>query len=723
MGAGGERAEMLKDRRGRTKRPARSSTVTSSWPRWRWCVGGVFVAAAIWRLMYLGRLAGSPLRGSLRDDAQVYWSWAEHLLSVGPLGTSAFFFGPLYPYVLAGLRAVGVGSIDSVLVVQALWGAASAAFLADAARRLTGPRIGLAIGLLVAGYEPAVFFDGLILSESLQFFLECVLLWWVVRQDWTRVDWRACAITGGLIGLCAESRATSCLLVLPAVTVLRPIGAWQSSPFLRRSAALGAGFLLIAAPVAVRNFAVGGEWIPFTYNLGFNLYVGNNPRADGSYVHLTGSDRSEPIELKGTDFAKLDGRDYLKRIEHLTLTPAGSSRYWSMKARSYVDAHPARALALGARKLGMLWNRREYAQIENIDEFRKVAGPLGWPWLGSFAVLGPFALAGAWFARKRSAPVTFVTGYVLVMTLVIVPFFVVDRYRHHLVPGAALLAALALEQIWAAVTKPRRVGRLATAGALLSGFAVVFLPLPGVDAHRTRLLMESDLGTRWLEHGRADRAAAEFEKALSQLDEMSRGGAAIALLPGEGADIAANYGRALEQLDRNAEAAMWLERSNALVPDRPSVMRDLAAAYSASGRGARADSMYARLPQSAEGQATLDVQRGSAAAQAGRLDEAERLFSKAVEQQSDLIAGWAALIRVQVQSGRLEDARRTLGRAQAAGIPRAASRAYEALLAVLSGDADAAERALAEVPPDALSSDQTLADVVRIVRERLKRLR
>jgi len=36
---------------------------------------------------------------------------------------------------------------------------------------------------------------------------------------------------------------------------------------------------------------------------------------------------------------------------------------------------PARAARLSALKLGMLWNHREYPQIENVDEFRAAAQP------------------------------------------------------------------------------------------------------------------------------------------------------------------------------------------------------------------------------------------------------------------------------------------------------------------------------------------------------------
>ncbi|HEY6867194.1 MAG TPA: glycosyltransferase family 39 protein, partial [Candidatus Eisenbacteria bacterium] len=189
-------------------------------PRVRWI--GVLVALGVlafaWRLAYLARLARTPLAGSLTEDAQIYWDWSGFLLRHGPVGRNVFFMGPLYPYLLTLLRLLTGDVMARVLAVQAAWGAVAAMLLADAARRLTRPAIGAAIGLLAALYPMAVFFDGLVLMESLLFAVESLLLWRVVRG---RLDgWPAAAAIGALIGLLAEGRATSALLLLPAALLL-----------------------------------------------------------------------------------------------------------------------------------------------------------------------------------------------------------------------------------------------------------------------------------------------------------------------------------------------------------------------------------------------------------------------------------------------------------------------------------------------------------------------
>src|SRR5258706_3521350 len=262
---------------------------TGAAPRDRWPVvlAVLFVIAFAWRAAYLIRLAASPLGGSLSEDSIIYWRWAGVLLDRGLWGRHPFFLGPLYPYALAALRVVVGNSVHAVLVIQALWGAAAAALLADAARRLTRPAIGVAVGAAIAFHEMAVFFDGLVLMESLLFFLEALLIWWVVSGAWQSGRATALATLGALIGSITEARATSALLLLPALLLVARRQGLGGRAATARVGLVLAGFAVVTLPVAVRNFAVGGEWIPFTYNGGVYPFVGKKTQAAGAFSHPT----------------------------------------------------------------------------------------------------------------------------------------------------------------------------------------------------------------------------------------------------------------------------------------------------------------------------------------------------------------------------------------------------------------------------------------------------
>ncbi|MBI5711039.1 MAG: glycosyltransferase family 39 protein [Candidatus Eisenbacteria bacterium] len=649
-------------------------------------------------------------------DAYAYWHWADSLLRSGPLGHNPFFLGPLYPYLLAGLRTLFGDSVHAVLIVQATWGALAALLLADAARRLTRPAVGFAVGLVAAFYEMSVFFDGLVLMESLLFVLEAFLLWWIVRRH-ADESWVTPATAGLVVGLLAQGRATSALLLLPAaLAVLPPMRAGLGRILARTGVLLGV-FALVCLPAAARNYVVAHEWIPFTYNLGCNLYIGNGPGATGGFWHATGGEGGLDMGAEGGIGG--DGRDYLRAAKGLTLSPAQSSRWWAQAAMRFAAEHPGRTAALWLRKLGMMWSRHEYAQIEHVEEYRSMAGPLGIPGLGQFAIIGALGIAGMFFARQKGRPGVFLLGYAAVMTLAIAPFFVTDRYRHHLVPGVLLLSGIALERAWQ-VARRRRLRELLTlAVAVLAGVVVVSLPMPTLSRPRYAWGLASDLGSRWLEHGRPDLAAREFERAIG----MESSGALGRAVGGEAfrigrAELHQDYAKALRQLGRHEEALRWHEQAVTSAPTSAAAVDALIAAYERAGRTTEAQALIERLDSLAGGHGRALMRRGWQAARAGQLAVAESLFTAAVANEPRLTEAWVELVKSELADGRVEDARASLARARNEGLSGPLRHACEAMIAAQAGDAAGARRALGAIQQEAIARDPYLAGLVGIV-ERL----
>lgn len=721
-------------------------------PVWAIALATVFLVAWVWRLLYVGRLSRTVLAGDLTADSAIYWEWSKLLIEQGFLGRNPFFFGPLYPYALALLRLALGDSIHVVLQVQLVWGALAAVLIADAARRLTRPAVGFAMGVIAALYPMAVFFDGLILMESLLFFLESALLWWIVRAGRVPLRTGELVAAGALIGLIAQGRATAAGLLLPAALFLLPWHRARSTrgtsavvpsspdravsprpreglpassvgrrPRLAPSAvALAAGFALVALPVAMRTWAVSHEWIPFTYNLGVNLYIGNSAEAMGGFSSIMETQLSSPVgPIREDGGVEADGREYLRKVEGVTLGPRASSDYWAAKAWRWMRDHPGEVLRLWLRKLGMMWSRREYPQIENADEFELLAGPLGLPGIGGFALLGALAFPGLVLAWSRGPAARFTLGYVVVVTLAVLPFFVVDRYRHHLVPGVALLAALTLEQAWS-LARRREGGQLVLLGAgVLAGIAIAFAPGPAMSKRKYEWGLAFDIGLRWQARGQPALAARAFEHAI-RLELRGTTLGSGSMHAAEHADLYYNYGLALRALARDAEALVWFERAAKVAPDRAPAIRALADAWLRRGEAARADSLYAALEGKVGGEGLSFEGRGWLAAQRGRLDEAAALFDQAVRVEPDLTDAWGALIRARVQLGRLAAAESALARAEGAGLPQPSLEAHRALVEILAGDREGAEHALSRVPQEALSADSVLADVVQVARRALK---
>ncbi|HEV2105294.1 MAG TPA: tetratricopeptide repeat protein, partial [Candidatus Eisenbacteria bacterium] len=556
----------------------------------------VFVAALAWRAAFLGRLAAGPLADHLQGDERIYWDWSSALLQSRFHATNPFFLGPLYPYLLAGLRILTGPGIGPVLMVQSVLGSAAAALLTDAARRLARPAIAVIVGLAFALYGMIVLFDALVLMESTLVCLEVVLLWLLVRTSAGERPTRAFLALGAVVGLCAECRATELLLIVPVAALALTPGRPTPGRVVRRLVpALGA-CALVVLPAAVWNQRAAHELIPFTYNFGYNLYVGNNPAANGEYVDITGGTAEPVVALGRADGGgATDGREYLQTEEGLALTPGGSSSLWARRAWAFARRRPLLVLALAGRKLLLAWNHDEVTQIESSSLYRQLAGPLGLPVLGTFGFLGLLGLAGLPWPRAPGADVRTLRLCVVLATAGMLPFFVTDRYRVHLVPGLALLAAATLERALAAwrAGDARRLRAFAVACA--GAGAIVALPIRGDAARREQWTNLEDVGTRWAEHARTDRAIACYERALELERRLGYDRDPDPATARSRALLAYNYAVALHHEGRDPESLRWFESAVRDDPGEARYVRTLADAYRASGRAREADSTLSRL--------------------------------------------------------------------------------------------------------------------------------
>ncbi len=671
-------------------------------------LAGVGAVALLWRMLYLSRLEASPLAGALFSDSLSYWEWSRLIVANGPVGNHAFFLGPLYAYVLALLRLLGAGEALAVLRMQALCGAAAAVLLADAVRRLTSWRWGLAAGLAVALHPMVVFFDGLVLQESLLFAVEAALLWWVVARDPRTAPPWAWAVTGALVGLLAQGRATSLALLAPAALALGAVAGGRARVV--RAAVMLAACAALALPAALHNRAATGEWIPFTYSGGYNLRVGNNPTANGTFVPITLTDdlssaHGEPVD-GGAD---LDGRVFQQAMAGREYSAAQSDRRWAAEAFDWMRTHPARAAVLALRKLAMLANVREYPQVENADEFAELAGPLGLPRAPLVVLLFTLAGGGLAAAWRMGGAARAIAAWPFALALALAPFFVTDRYRPALVPALVVLAAIGARSLAAARARPPRA---VLAGAAIA-LGLALLPLPGLGPVRYRWGVEGDLGARWLQHGDPQRALVHLQRAAA-LDRDPRigwTGSASEFVP-----RAITYhlmGQALLQLGRTDEAIVALERAHRLAPDSESVGATLARAYLAAGRVDDARALGDAGVTISAGEPAY--QQGLAAARAGDLVAAAARFAEATAADPRHDAAWGALVRVHIQQDDREGARLAYEAARAAGWNGPQADAHQALVVYAAGDPGMARQLFARIDAAARRDDPVLREIESIL--------
>jgi 4-amino-4-deoxy-L-arabinose transferase-like glycosyltransferase len=425
----------------------------------------VVLAALAVRLGYVFQARGAdPMFEFPAMDALFHHQWAQAIIRGGWLAEMPYFRAPLYPYFLALVYRLGGVNLLLPRLVQAGLGGLTALLTWLLARRLFGARAGLAAGLAAAGYPLLIYFDGELLIPAL---LVPLVLGGLLLLDQCRErDRWWWALPGAAFGLAALCRPN--VLAFAAL-----VPAWLLFEHRRRAwpkllPYLGA-LVLVIAPVTVRNWVAGREFIPIAWQAGVNFAIGNNPESDGVTAVLPGTRK----DWWGGFY------DVRRLAEEAAGRPLGYSaidRYWLGRGLAFWREQPARALGQTARKLYRWWSGYEVANNRDIYFFSRFSflrflihrRPL---FLFPFGLVVPLAAVGIYSTRRqwrRLLPhYLFLASY----SLSFVAFFVTARYRLTLVP---LLLAFAVAGA-AGLVRAFRRGQGRAAALLL--LLVLYVPL------------------------------------------------------------------------------------------------------------------------------------------------------------------------------------------------------------------------------------------------------
>jgi tetratricopeptide (TPR) repeat protein len=449
-----QKSPKLAQKKDRLHRPSGADSVnwrakSESYFHW---IAAIFLTAFILRLFYLLQIDSIPLFYHLAGDGRTYDEWAQRIAAGDWLGQGVFYQAPLYPYFLGVLQFFFGHNLWFIRLLQILIGSLSCVVIFLVGQKLFSRAAGIAAGLILATYAPAIFFDGLIEKSILDLFLLSILLFLLTSaMEWLRwSEWFAAGVVLGLLGLSRENA-----LILAAVVPLWIGFYFSAQPLEMRAqwaAIFFAGMALVLVPVGLRNLAAGGEFKLTTSQFGTNLFIGNNPAADGSYASVR-KIIGEP-QLEGSDAARL-----AERASGRKLTAGEVSDFWLEKSLSYIRSEPAKWLELLGKKWLMVWNARE---VEDSDDFY-IYGQ--WSWLlrilgrfNYFGVLAPLAAAGLWLTRSQWRRLSLHYAMIISLALSVAVFYVFGRYRFPLVPPLVLFAGAAIAEF--AVFYRQRAWRL-----------------------------------------------------------------------------------------------------------------------------------------------------------------------------------------------------------------------------------------------------------------------
>jgi tetratricopeptide (TPR) repeat protein len=596
---------------------------------------GVFCLALSTRLLHVWGVADAAFFPLHMGDAADHHRLGQEIAAGDWLGRGVFFHAPLYPYFLGVVYSVLGSSPLAVRLVQTLLGALSAVFVAQAGNRLFGWRTGVTAGVLLALYAPAVYYDTIFQDSVLDLFFGSLALW-MLAEAVVRPGIAYLFATGLALGAFQLSRENATILLIPilAWVALRP----DLKPKGRFAAAtvLMLGFATALAPLVVRNALTSGDLLPGRrLQLGINLYIGNNPEADGYYRPLRAGRGNPQFEME-------DAILLAEQAEGRELTLAEVSDHWIERTIDYVVRDPLDWLGLMARKTGLVLNHVEASDTEDLYTYADHSPILQLTRrVLDFGVLFALAVIGTWVTWPRRRELAVFYALPAIYLLGVLVFFVFGRYRHPAAPFLVLLAAAGLAGLPQFIRERGRRRVVGVLGVMAFLLALSHLPL-GMSPDMLRAHTYTNVGAILEEEGDLEAAGAQYAHALE-------------IAPGS-AKANQFLGSLLHRVGSTEAALQYLERGVEEDPADPRIRNDYGIALAGAGRESEALEQFGRAVE-------LDPLYAEAHANAGKVvfrtasdpSEAAVHFRLAVERAPGNVEMRQSLVASLLLGGEVEE--------------------------------------------------------------------
>ncbi|MGD8452611.1 MAG: tetratricopeptide repeat protein [Phycisphaerae bacterium] len=496
-----------------------------------WWLALLALALAI-RGLYLLQYAGNPLFWTpVGPDVEEYDANARLIQNGCWLWQTVGTHGPLYSYVLAGWYALTGQSLLAVRTLQLLLGMLGGIIVTLAVKCRYNSRVAFAVGALWVLYIPAIHYEAELLSEGLALFLNALVIAILLRKPEITPLWAG--VVGLLLGLGSITHASALLFGLLILGWLAWVGFRVSA---RRAAVIVLpallGLALPTVPVVAYNSHLQGGFVLLQDTGSINLYIGNNPEADGTHYARLGPDWDRIVALPYVAGGVREGPAY--------------NAYFYRQVAKFIFESPGQWLALVGRKAALSVSAQDITASMPWAAIRNDV-PMLRNGTFAFGVLLALALAGLVCVREaRFRPILLLAlAYILSQMIYVAS----GRYRVPMLPGLFVLGGFGLAHLLESLRtrSGRSLGR--AAGALLIGLGVAFLPV--VPQHNDDpaegALVRADA---YLHLGDPQRAEADMRQAIALRPDYAMARLFLAdLLNGDG-----RSDEALEQYQAAAAA-------------------------------------------------------------------------------------------------------------------------------------------------------------------------
>jgi 4-amino-4-deoxy-L-arabinose transferase-like glycosyltransferase len=496
--------------------------------RARWPVLALLFGVALaLRLVFLLETRGASWYYLTRYtvDAWYFRTMAQYLAAHGFNWPEVFFMPPLYPYLLAAYTFIFGSGLGFLQFLQLVLGSITAVLVFRLAERTFDRTVAIAAFAGYLLYGNTLFLDAAYLPNALTTFLQMTAVYVLVLAADKAPTLRSShllsiyhLVVGTILGLLMLIRAEF-LLTIPLIILfwllLRLRRKTGTVPVFRARSlgGLALGCAIVVAPVFLHNLLRGDPTL-ISYNGGLNFYLGNNPKADGTWQP------AYPLVQTGSVTIETLKRNSLTRPDGTLMKPSASSGYWLDQALHFIRTNPGRFLQLTARRLGLLVNNYEVPNNYYFDLARQRSWTLKLAFL-PFGLILALGVAGLLMHTDSRKSPTHDPGRTTLLVIALLFLIIhltsgtliltVSRLRAPLVPLLAGFAAYCAVSFVKPRSAPAR-RRVMPGLVALVIIAASFLPLTNRKTYAVEGHIQA--GNIYLEVKQARSAQAEYQQAL-----------------------------------------------------------------------------------------------------------------------------------------------------------------------------------------------------------------
>lgn len=361
------------------------------------------------------------LHEPVAGDAASYMEMARTIIAPGPMTDSygnLAFYSPGYPMALSAWFRLTGAAIGAALLFNLVLGVLTTLLVHRVTRVATGSAP--AALLAAAGYAvlvPAVAGAALLQRETLSAPLLLLFALAVIALPHARRPRLIAAAAGLAYGAGVLAGASVILTALAAAAALL----WRRESMAETIVA-GLAFLTAAAlvllPWLVHVDHVLGRPV-LTTNAGFNLYIGNNPAANGWFVSIADTPVGPAWHAMRATLGELGATDRLGAL-----------------ARTYILDHPATVALLGLKKLALFWLPDAPALHRGF-----AIAALRWVAIAEHLAIVGGALAATVAWRRRSVGERLLILIIALFWAIHAAAYIIPRYHDPVMPLVLVLAA------------------------------------------------------------------------------------------------------------------------------------------------------------------------------------------------------------------------------------------------------------------------------------------